>query len=163
MYCMLISSLILIIMCFILLLFYYYFIIILCVVLHETEHSVLAPELLRGWNGEPRSPRRSLAGRPMTRRRQRPTGQRSRRLNSKTLMPTPWPQSRPVIVKKRQNSSTPTLLILLLWVSCSGEACWSRLNQTRSCGWRHNLWPARFHTEFWVPTWKIKLLPLSQK
>lgn len=63
-----------------------------CVVPRELKHSALAPERpLGGRSGEPPSPRRSLAGRPMTRRRPPPPppkGQRSRKLNSKTPTPT---------------------------------------------------------------------------
>lgn len=57
----------------------------------------------------------------MTRHMQRPTGQRSRRLNSKSSVPTTW-AAKPG-KKKSEITSTSTLLILPVSVSCFGEAC----------------------------------------
>lgn len=74
----------------------------------ETEPSVLAPELHLGWKSELRSLPRSLAGRPMTRRTQQLTGQRSRRLNSKSWLPALWLQSCKKGIKKKTAKSFTT-------------------------------------------------------
>lgn len=119
-YCMLISSLMPlfdVVFTSLIIIFVYCLCVCLWITFTKLKRSVLAPELRQGWKSEHRSPPRSLAGRPMT--RQRPTGQRPRRLNSKSLLLTLWLQSR----EKGKNNFTSTLLILLLSVSCFEEAC----------------------------------------
>lgn len=81
----------------------------------ETEPSVLAPELHLGWKSELRSLPRSLAGRPMTRRTQQLTGQRSRRLNSKSWLPALWLQSCKKRNKKKKLQRASQLTTLFSW------------------------------------------------
>lgn len=83
-------------------------------ILHQIERSVLAPEPFRVLGSEPQSRPHSLAGRPMTRRKQRLTGQRSRRWNSKSLLPAFWLQSLKKGKLQNINSTNTSVHILLL-------------------------------------------------
>lgn len=83
----------------------------------KLKRSVLDPELRPGWKSHRQSLPHFLAGRRITSHKQRLTGQRSRRLNSKSLLLTLWLQSR------KKAKITSTLLIFLILVSWFEEAC----------------------------------------